>query len=246
MVDTDEQGGALQAMTMKHTGASPNARLLGAAAAVLLAAFGHAPLAAHAANCASPATPAEKEVCADEELHSLSEHLSRYVAGAMAALHDGAQCFEIDQQQWTEAIRDACGDRECQTGEFRRRLAQLHALQPAATALTNIELPDDAPELVTVVPPAPEAESDSSGEPLEATGHLVWEQEDANNMGYALRGDDGVHVIVLDRDLRSSPTHEALRAAIENEASTTFRVIGARSPEGGFAMDQCRFVWRVR
>lgn len=233
-------------MTMQHTGASRNARRLCAAGAVLFTAICPAPLAAHAADCASPATPAEKEVCADEELHTLDEHLSRYVAGAMAALHDGAQCFEVDQQQWTEAVRDACGgDRQCQTGEFRRRLAQLHALQPGATAVTNVELPD-APELVTVVPPAPEAESESSGEPYEATGRLVWEQEDLNNMGYALRDDDGVHVIVLDMDLRSSPTHDALRTAIENEASTTFRVIGAKSSEGGFAMDQCRFVWRVR
>lgn len=209
MVDTDEQGEP-QAMTMQQTRASRNARRLGAAAAVLLAAVCHVPFPAQAADCASPATPAEKEVCADEELHSLNEHLSRYVAGAMAALHDGAQCFEVDQQQWTEAVRDACGgDRQCQTGEFRRRLAQLHALQPGATALTNVELPD-APELVTVVPPTPEAESGSSGEPFEATGRLVWEQEDLNNIGYALRDDDGVHVIVLDMDLGKSPTQGGL------------------------------------
>jgi len=229
-------------MTMKHT----NTHRLGAAAAVLLAAFCSAPLAAHAADCASPATPAEKEVCADEELHTLGEHMSRYVAGAMAAVHDGAQCFEVDQQQWTEAVRDACGgDVQCQTAEFRRRLAQLHALQPGATALTGMDLPDDVPELVTVVPPAPEAPDESTGEPFEATGRLVWEQEDVNNMGYALRNDDGVHVIVLDMDLSASPTHDALRTAIENEASATFRVIGTKSPEGGFAMNQCRFVWRV-
>lgn len=234
-------------MTMNHTGTNPNARLPGAAAAVLFAAFCFAPLPAHAADCASPATPAEKEVCADEELHTLDEHMSRYVSGAMAALHDGAQCFEIDQQQWTEAVRDACGgDRQCQTGEFRRRLAQLHALQPGATVVTGVDLPNDVPELITVVPPAPEAPDESSGEPYEATGRLVWEQEDANNMGYALRAADGVHVIVLDMDLGSSPTHDVLRTAIENEASTTFRVIGTRSADGGFAMDQCRSVWRVR
>lgn len=202
---------------------------LAAAALVLCAALLPSPATAQATDCAAPKTAAEKEVCADEELHTLDDMLSRYIAAAMPALGDGAQCFEADQQQWHEGVREGCaGDVPCQAQAFRRRLEQLDSL-------------------LTAVPPAPEAPETAGGEPHEVTGKLLWEQQDVNNMGLAVRDAKGaVHVIVPDMDMGASPTHDAIRAAIASSTSATFTVRGTKSPDGGFAMDQCRLIWRTQ
>lgn len=216
-------------MTTKHTNARLSARrpVLGAALAALALAAA-TPTAAQAVDCANPATAAEKEVCADEELHTLDDMLSRYIAAAMPALYDGAKCLEADQRQWTQSVRDACGGGvQCQAQAFRKRLEQLDTL-------------------LTAVPPVTEAALPTGGPPHEVTGRLIWEQQDANNMGYAVRDEKGaVYVIVLDMDIGSSRTHDAVRTAIASSTSSTFTVRGTKSPDGGFAMDRCRFVWRV-
>lgn len=218
-------------MKRSHATARLLPRLTGAAALALCAALSAvlaaAPLAAQA-DCANPATAAEKEVCADEDLHTLDDMLSRYIAAAMPALRDGARCLEADQRQWTESVRDACGgDIKCQAQAFRKRLTELDTL-------------------VTAVPPVTEAAIATGGPPHEVTGRLIWEQQDVNNMGYAVRTSEGaVHVIVLDMDIGSSPTHDAIRASIASDTSATFTVRGTKSPRGGFAHDRCRFVWRV-
>lgn len=199
-----------------------------AAAAILCAALLPDPAAAEATDCANPKTTTEKEVCADEELHTLGELITRYLAAALPALDDGAPCLEADQQKWQDSVRDACGgDVPCQAEAFRRRLDQLD-------------------KLLTAVPPSPEMPETAGGEPFEVTGKLLWEQQDINNMGLAVRDEKGaLHVIVLDMDMGSSSTHDAIRSAIASSTSTAFTVRGTRSPDGGFAMDQCRIVWRA-
>jgi hypothetical protein len=111
-----------------------------------------------------------------------------------------------------------------------------------------MDLPQ-VPVLVTAVPPGGEPASIAGpgAKPLEIFGQLVHEQNDPNNMGLAIRSQAGpVYVIVLDMDIGDSPTHEALRYSIEKEATGSFIVRGVSNADGGFAMDQCRFVYRRR
>jgi uncharacterized protein len=213
---------------------------------IALSGAGNAPAASF--DCQKAATASEKTICADPRLSELDEDLARYYEAARLALADGAKCLASDQHVWIKEVRDACGaDQSCLTRAYQYRLATLDGLQPGVTQL-HIDLPA-APVLITAVPP--EREPASSAAPgagagsFEATGTLVHEQTDINNMGFAVRSEAGpVHVIVLDMDIGNSPTHESLRYRIEKDAGASFIVRGVKARQGGFAMDRCRFVYR--
>lgn len=185
----------------------------------------------------SACAPAEAQ-----DLAELEEALERYEAGAAIALRDGAQCLAADRAAW-EARRDACADVSCRRDAVLERLATLDGLQPGMAALENVALPD-VPVLIAAIPPEYEAEG-GSGAPLEREGALVWEQEDIDNMGFAVRDADGAaHVIVPDMDIGNSPNHDSLRALIEAGGDQSVLVRG-HVQDGGFAMDACRLVYRL-
>jgi hypothetical protein len=50
---------------------------------------------------------------------------------------------------------------------------------------------------------------------------------------------------VLDMDIGNSKNDAALRYLIERNTSATFLVRGTKAKDDGFAMDRCRFVYRL-
>ena len=215
-------------MTTKPAAARAKAWPLGPLAAALLAALtATVPAAAQGPDCAHLASAAEKQACAEKDRDGLDDLITRWMAAAGPALADGARCLEADHQQWHEGVREGCqGDARCEAAAYRRRLRELDTL-------------------LTAVPPVTEAANATGGAPLEVSGALVYEQKGADNMGLAVRDKSGAsHVIVLDMDIGSSPTHGAIRAAMRSGAKATYVVRGVKTPDGGFAMDRCRFLWR--
>ena len=204
----------------------------------------------HAASfdCAKAGNPTEQTVCADKTLSELDEELARYYESARRSLADGAKCLASDQRAWIKDARNACrADKGCLQSVYVNRLATLHALQPAELQLQR-DLPQ-VPVLVTAVPPEKEAATSAGAGAglLEVSGQLVWEHDDINNMGLAVKSDAGrVHVIVFDMDIGNSATHAVLRNRIEKEGTAAFLVRGVKAKSGGFAQDQCRFVYRRR
>jgi len=217
------------------------------AAAFLSLATIAAPSSANAASfdCAKARSPVEKAICGDTKLSNLDEYLGHYYEAARMALGDGADCLRDDQRHWIRAVRNPCGANvTCLTKAYLKRLATLDGLQPGATQIRTIELPRE-PTLALAIPPEPET-AHSDGGPLALRGHLVWEHKDINNMGYAVRTKDGrAHVIVLDMDIGNSKNDAALRYLIERNTTATFMVRGTKAKGGGFAMDRCRFVYRL-
>lgn len=218
-----------------------------AATFVALALFA-APSSADAASfdCAKAKTSVDKAICGDSKLSDLDEFLGHYYGAARLALGDGADCLRDDQRHWIRTVRNPCGANvACLIRAYLTRLATLDGLQPGATQIHTIELPR-APTLALAVPPAPDWAHARDDGPLALRGHLVWEHKDINNMGYAVRTKDGhAHVIVLDMNIGKGKSDTALRYLIERDTTATFLVRGRKAKDGGFAMDRCRFVYRL-
>jgi uncharacterized protein len=218
------------------------AALLMAGAALVL------PGAARAASfdCTNARTAVEKAICGNTNLSNLDEYLGRYYDAARLALGDGGTCLRDDQRHWISATRNLCGSNvACLTNAYLKRLATLDGLQPGVTQIRNLTLPRE-PTLAVAIPPETEAPHSGNGGVLAIRGHLAWEQKDINNMGYAVRSNDGrAHVIVFDMDIGNSKTHAVLRGLIERNTTATFLVRGNKDKNGGFAMDRCRFIYRL-
>ena len=103
--------------------------------------------------CAKATTTVEKAICASSELSALDEDLARYYAAGREGLRHAEGCLVSDQRAWIRSVRDGCKDAACLRDAYLGRLAALHAIQPGATSLRNIELPR-MPSLVWIVPPA--------------------------------------------------------------------------------------------
>ncbi len=87
-------------------------------------------------------------------LAELELWVSRYFAGAHAALKENAPCLKEDQERWARA-RDACTDEACRRTTHLDRLAELHALQPGINLQRKLELPA-RPALVWAIGPDPD------------------------------------------------------------------------------------------
>jgi len=214
-------------------------------AAVLSLAFSTAAMAA-GFDCAKAESAVEKAVCADSALSDLDEYLGRYYSAALEALGDGASCLKADQRIWLKTVRNPCGsDSSCLSAAYLARLTTLDALQPGASALKNVDLPA-SPVLLTAIPPEADAAAPAGTNAMELRGQLVHEQEDANNMGFAVKPANGAAMaFVYDMSIGNSPSHDIVRGLIEGGREGLFMVRGIATSEGGFSDGACRFVFRV-
>ncbi len=211
----------------------------------LLAAFTSPALAA-SFDCGKAGAAVEKAICGDAALSSLDEHLGRYYAVALEAAGAGAACLKSDQRNWVKTIRNACGaDAQCLSAAYLQRLAALDGFQPGASALKNIALPE-APVIVAALAPEADAVAGAGKTPMEMRGQLVWEHDDINNMGYAVKPAKGqARAFVYDMSINADGPHDIIRMLIENESAAQFLVRGVATDAGGFDDGQCRMVYRL-
>lgn len=87
-------------------------------------------------------------------LPELELWVTRYYAGAHAALKENAPCLKEDQDRWARA-RDACPDEACRRTVHLDRLAELQALQPGINLQRKLALPA-RPALVWAIGPDPD------------------------------------------------------------------------------------------
>jgi uncharacterized protein len=212
------------------------------AGASLMAGTGAAKAASF--DCARAKSKIEKAICADKQLSDLDEYLGHYYGGAAETLKDGASCLKADQRDWVKTVRDACGTRAaCLENAYLKRLATLDNLQPGASQLKDFELPS-VPVMITAIPREADTLPGKAGRPMSRRGKIVFEQVDRDNMGYAVKGVDGAaHAFVYDIDIGNSPTHDTVVGLTEQTGNAQFEVRGFSTPEGGFAVNQCRYVY---
>lgn len=212
------------------------------ACAIFLASAG----TGHAASfdCARAKSKIEKAICADPLLSDLDENLGHYYGGAAETLRDGASCLKADQRVWVKTVRDACGAKTaCLKDAYLNRLGALDNLQPGVTQLKNIDLPN-VPVMITAIPAAADTVPGKPGKPLRISGKIVYEMNDINNMGFAVKPEGGkAAAFIFEIDLDSSPTHAAVRSITEQTGNARFEVRGFSTPEGGFDDAQCRYVY---
>jgi len=214
------------------------------ASCALLAAF-NSPALGASFDCAKTGTAVENTICGDAELSSLDEHLGRYYVVALEAAGAGAACLKGDQRNWVKSIRNPCGaDAQCLSAAYLQRLAALDGFQPGASALKNIALPA-APVLVAALPPEADTVAGKANIPMEMRGQLVWEHDDINNMGFAVKPAEGnARAFVYDMSIGGG-AHDIIRTLIETESEARFLVRGMATDEGGFDDGQCRMVYRL-
>jgi uncharacterized protein len=220
-------------------------KFFAAALPLLFAAF-TSPAPAASFDCAKAGTAVEKAICGDAALSGLDEHLGRYYAAALEAAGTGAACLKGDQRSWVKTMRNACGaDAQCLSAAYLERLAALDGFQPGASALKNIALPA-APVMVAALPPEADAVAGKATTPLEMRGQLVWERDDINNMGFAVKSATGeVRAFVYDMSINADGPHDIIRTLIESQGAAQFLVRGMATAEGGFDDGQCRMVYRL-
>lgn len=109
-------------------------------------------------DCARATTAIEKLVCSSDELANLDRSLAAYYAVARSTFEEGRECVRADQMRWLRDVRNRCTDVKCLERAYLERLAQLHAIQPGATAITYRQLPTPPP-LIAVIPPNGDAHS---------------------------------------------------------------------------------------
>jgi hypothetical protein len=191
-------------------------------------------------------------------LERLQEAMDMYVGGVQSAGFMGdpeAQCFSNNQELWLGQLA-ACGDDACRSEEYLNRLAELDGLQPGASQLSDVPLPADRPQLVAVIAP----EDDEAQTPkdfdtmpdIEASGTLVFEVENPNHSGLAVRDAEGgdVHVIVQVMEFGNALSHEVLMSHIDVDPEAKYLVRGGKSDGAGdgvfdFGTSQCRYVYRM-
>ncbi len=220
-------------------------KLIAAALPLLFAAF-TSPAPAASFDCGKAGTAVEKTICGDAALSSLDEHLGRYYAVALEAAGAGAACLKSDQRSWVKTIRNACGaDAQCLSAAYLQRLAALDGFQPGASALKNIALPE-APVMVAALPPEADTVAGKARTPVEMRGQLVWEHDDINNMGFAVKPAKGrLRAFVYDMSINADGPHDIIRTLIESESAAQFLVRGMATDDGGFDDGQCRMVYRL-
>lgn len=204
-------------------------------------------VAAQSFDCKKAQTPVEKMICADAGLSELDEYLARYYAAGRAELEGAASCLQVDQAQWLKATRNACTNGACLKTAYLNRLGELDPLQPGATALKNIELPN-VPALVWVIGPAADqaaAPPRPNAKPLIATGTIL--DEVTNGDGFMLRTADGVKIPLVLLMFLDGKTPAQL-ASLARQKGLTLRASGFAAVDGRrtyFEPSRCTFIHRV-
>lgn len=198
--------------------------------------------------CEKAKTAIEKKICADPELSLLDEHLGRYYSAARLTLAHGGTCLAGDQRRWLRTVRDACKDSACLERTYLQRLAVLDALQPGATRVRNLALPQEKP-LVWIVPPALDevaAPRNTRTTALTARGLLLDEVTDGD--GFVIRAADGARHMLVGLMFLESPTAEQL-AILARTPGTVYEARGRRETMDGdgsdFSPGNCTFVYRL-
>ena len=198
-------------------------------------------------DCAKAQSRIEKAICADAEVSDLDEYLGRYYSAARSALGRGADCLRADQTQWLRT-RNACADAACLKKVYLERLAELHPLQPGASALRNVELPR-VPALAWIVAPASDqvaAPPRPDAKPFMARGRIV--NEIVQGDGFVLRTAEGTPHILMLAMLLEGPSDTQLEV-LAKDTNATFIARGhAANGSGGttyFEPSRCVFLYRL-
>lgn len=95
-------------------------------AAAIYIALGFTSALAASFDCSKASTHIEREICEDEDLSDLDEHLAKYFMTLMSSstVGDAAQ-LRHSQRQWLTGVRNQCLDNECIKLAYRARLAEL-------------------------------------------------------------------------------------------------------------------------
>jgi uncharacterized protein len=202
----------------------------------------------HAASfdCSKASSRVEQMICQDEEVSALDEHLARYYQGARMALGRGADCLKADQREWLANVRGRCADRHCLRNAYLARLAELDGLQPGATAIRNIELPE-GPQMMGILPPAEDevaAPRKTNATPVEISGQIVDELESGD--GFVLRDEQGKSHLL--RPLMFIEPEDAdLLAAAARKPESAYLVRGFLQPgeESSLDVSRCAYVYRL-
>jgi uncharacterized protein len=203
--------------------------------------------AAASFSCDKAQSRIEKAICADAALSDLDEYLGRYYSAARSALGRAADCLRADQAQWLRT-RNACNDAACLKKVYLERLAELHPLQPGASALRNVELPR-VPALVWIVAPASDqvaAPPRPEAKPFVARGKVV--NEIAQGDGFVLRTAEGTPHILMLAMLLEGPGDTQLEL-LARETNATFIARGHAAKGSGastyFEPSRCIFLHRL-
>jgi uncharacterized protein len=207
--------------------------------------------AAHGASfdCALAKTETEKTICANEEVSNLDEYLGRYYAAARDTLKSAGKCLVTDQRIWIREKRNACKEAACLRAAYLERLAVLDPLQPGATAIRSIELPE-VWALVWIVPPAADTvaapPAPKTARPLRLRGTIVNDIADGGD-GYSVRASDGKKVLFLPAMFIEPPTAGALDSLIKIGGEYELRGNEEKSADGSvhFAPSRCIYIRRV-
>jgi uncharacterized protein len=198
-------------------------------------------------DCQKAQTPIEKMICADAGLRELDEYLGRYYAAGRAELEGAASCLQADQAQWLKSARNACSTTACLKTAYLNRLGELDPLQPGATAVKNLALPD-VPALVWVIGPAADqaaAPPKPGAKPLSATGAIV--DEVTTGDGFMLRTAEGTKIPLVLLMFLDGKTPEHL-ASLARQKTATFRARGFAAMDGQrtyFEPSRCTFIHRL-
>jgi uncharacterized protein len=210
-------------------------------------------MAAEAASfqCAKAIARAEVLVCKDAALATLDEHLGRYYAAANMALGEAATCLKTDQRNWLRAVRDACTNGACLKDAYLRRLAELDALQPGATSIRHLALPDlrMVPSLVWIIAPEKDtvaAPAVPNLRPLIVKGTVV--DDTSKGDGYIIKTAKGTkHILLLSMFIDGANVN--MLSTLAKMPPAEFEVRGFA--EAGnvavphFAASRCRFIYRL-
>ena len=204
-------------------------------------------VSAQSFDCAKAQTAVEKMICADKQLRELDEYLGRYYAAARAGVEGAASCVQSDQAQWLKASRDACKNADCLKAVYLSRLAELDPLQPGATALKNVDLPD-VPALVWIIAPASDkvaAPPNPKARAFEASGTIANEIVDGD--GFMLITEDGKKMPLMLAMFLEGKSQDQL-AAFAKTKGVTYRVRGYAAQDGlrtYFEPSRCAFIHRM-
>jgi uncharacterized protein len=211
--------------------------------------FASASLAsAQSFDCKKAETQVEKMICASTELSTLDEHLGRYFPAARGAVEGAGSCLQANQLEWLKLTRNACQNEACLKTAYLNRLGELDALQPGASAIKNITLPN-VPTLVWIVAPASDrvaAPPKPNAKPLDVSGVLLNEVASGGD-GFVIQTKDGTKVplvLLMFLEGNTGPQLEALA----KRPGVTVRARGYAALDGKrtyFEPSRCTFIHRL-
>lgn len=198
-------------------------------------------------DCSKASSQLEQLICKDAEVSALDDHLAQYYRAARAVLGGGGECLKTQQREWIAKTRARCTDRDCLRRVYLARLAELDGLQPGATTIRNIELPESA-RLVGVLAPAEDevaAPRTSKPAKVEISGQIIDEVETGD--GFVLR-DDRDKKYLLRPLMFIQPEDARLLAMAAREPESKYLVRGfLEDGELASSLDvsQCAYIYKL-